>query len=338
MGHSRRSAFTLIELLVVIAIIAILIGLLLPAVQKVRDAAGRVSCQNNLHQIALAAHAYEAQNGVLPPGMDANSVGTLVYLLPFMEQGPQFQLFNRNAGLWFYVPSNNPLETPNVPRPPARYGVEGVIHNFLCPSSPGTLDGPVCVALYVGMQGTDFPSGINPPPTTFATIYFDIGAGSRTVYGRTNYLSCGGAPTVVNGQISYKFRGPFYYKSKEKLNNIGDGTSNTLFFGEASGGGDPFNDIPWPGSPSPLPNPAHWSGFCWAAGPGYTTFGLGTEHFLGANNWAEFASRHPGIVQFAFADGSVRALRNPDNYNGVAFPVLQALSGINDGVTFDGVD
>src|SRR5207302_3542149 len=104
----RRHAFTLIELLVVIAIIAVLIGLLLPAVQKVREAAGRISCQNNLKQIAIAAHAYETAQGVLPSGMDVHSIGPLVYLLPYMEQGPQYQLFDRNTFLWFYSPTNNP--------------------------------------------------------------------------------------------------------------------------------------------------------------------------------------------------------------------------------------
>ena len=125
MSRTTRRAFTLVELLVVIAIIAVLIGLLLPAVQKAREAAARASCQNNMHQIGIGLHLFHDSYGAFPKaGSFSAELSWHVYLLPFVDQGDLYQRFDLTAGDYG---SNNPR----------KIGLAlNKMHLYLCPASP----------------------------------------------------------------------------------------------------------------------------------------------------------------------------------------------------------
>ena len=297
MKRRAKTGFTLIELLVVIAIIAILIGLLLPAVQRVREAASRLKCKNNLKQIGLALHNYHDRNGAFPPGYVSTQSnadagpgwGWAAHLLPDLEQE------NLHRGIDFAQPitasgSHAAVRQVNVPF-------------FRCPSDPRQ-------------------EPIQPSEFTNA-------AGLTTPLGRTNYVACygntpflGESATVLSTHLvidGISGRGMFYRNSKTRIADVTDGLSNTLAVGEKNAKNTMAT---WVG----VILGAQWRSANDTANYGGVPSNIAAAKVLGhacrqhppsaeAGVAEDFSSPHINGVNMLFADGSVHAVRASVNMN-----------------------
>ena len=268
-----RSGFTLIELLVVIAIIAILLALLVPAVQKVREAAARVQCQNNLKQIGLACQAYHDSRKCFPPGYLATAAypdttpgwGWAAFILPYIEQGP---LYNQ-------IDFTQPLQSSAA--------IQTTIPLYLCPSDP-------------------VPQA--PFPITDATL------GTICLAAPSSYAATvGDDSSDADGPSG---NGIFYRNSATRIAEITDGTSNTVLIGDRAWAqtkgiwaGAPSGGIVRAGAQNPWVSAT-------AGAPVFVLvhnnwINITTDADGGLD---DFSSNHSGGVNLLFADGSVHFLRS----------------------------
>ncbi len=301
----RRTGFTLIELLVVVGIIAVLLGLLLPAVQKVREVASRMTCSNNLKEVGLAAIAFENQNKKLPagtysapPGSTGNfgyqNIGVMGVLLPYIGQKALYDQMNVNLSptssgtAWFNDPRNLPV---------AQY----VIPAYLCPA-----DNALKKTTVIYYVNTYFDSTANTYVLDTLNVNIQLGP--------TNYLGVGGYIGTTKTSMDL-YEGVFTQQSTVTLPKIekADGLSNTLMFGEAAGdtsnGGITYS---WMGA-------------------GWLPTGYGLQAQASVPKWYQFSSMHSnGIVNFCYADGSVRGI-----HVGADFVNFVYASGWHDGAMID---
>jgi prepilin-type processing-associated H-X9-DG protein len=311
-------------LLVVIAIIAVLIGLLLPAVQKVREAASRMKCANNLKQIGLALHNFEGVAGLFPPAYvawnsyasgtasgfaypDTNMNGPSGFawgalLLPYVEQDNLYRAFNFNLACW--APENAVAARTKVPV-------------YLCPSATGGSDG-FAVQRYTAGTAQDPEDPVPFSPTIFfAHAHYVTNAGVNQPWGRTPPYSYDfTVPEPIPGTpLLDVINGPFYRNSKTRVADVTDGLSDTVFVGESS---SVLTDKTWVGvvpfactpPKPPFPSDPNGGGCLVGAHSGPDVHDHPQVIIHAPNNpfghTDEMYAEHPGGANVLFGDGSVR--------------------------------
>jgi prepilin-type N-terminal cleavage/methylation domain-containing protein/prepilin-type processing-associated H-X9-DG protein len=312
---AKRSGLTLIETLVVIAILGTLIGLLLPAVQKVREAASRTSCANNLKQLALAAQMYHDTSGRLPPGQ----IGPYQWRVPnqsYFGWGPSSYGWSWLSRILPFIEQDNLFKAGGIPNKTlAQSGIAADrIVLFLCPSdtaynapprtNTGNLESfPVGNTNYKGVSGANW--GFDSSQNLWFTTWWQ-NEGTNGSYDGLNH----GDGAMFRTDIL----------QLRDLLSITDGLSNTFLIGE---------DIPALNNWCSWPYATHAYGTC--AIPPNARQPNGQP--LDPNDWYNnhsFRSRHPGGLQFAFADGSVHFIPNA-----IALPVYRGMATIQGGEVVD---
>ena len=295
----KQRGFTLIELLVVIAIIGILVGILLPAVQVVRESARRTQCLNNLRQIGLAVQNYESAHQQIPPARPADSFLTWpVLLMPFLEANNLYQQFDTQATYAAQSPTVVSQGLSIMICPSRRSGVP--VSRFETHGSPGA------VGDYAGNAG----SHAHHPTFQWALFDEEVDGVFNSGLSKSN--------PVVNSRLVGPPKGRFGFQ------DVSDGLSNTHFIGEKFVAPDRLGEPGGNGDGS-IYNGDEPSTFMRLAG-GYLELSLGPEDGTVVGDFPVFGSAHLGTVGFVFGDASTHSIDTKINCE-----VLANLSARNDG-------